>query len=82
MFDTEKISFVSWRDAAARYGYQIDNEIFRKTIGANLIRTKDIYLNHFGSSFPIEEIISERVRISEEIMRIKGVPVKKDFMIY
>lgn len=77
MFDTEKISFISWRDAAARYGYQINDEIFRKTIGTNLIRTKDIYLNHFGSSFPIEEIISERVRISEDIIRLKGVPVKK-----
>jgi HAD superfamily hydrolase (TIGR01509 family) len=77
MFDTEKISFISWRDAAARYGYQIDDEIFRKTIGANLISTKDIYFKHFGSSFPIEEIISERVRISDEIIRLNGVPIKK-----
>lgn len=30
MFDTEKISFVSWRQAAVQYGYQIDDEIFRK----------------------------------------------------
>jgi HAD superfamily hydrolase (TIGR01509 family) len=77
MFDTEKISFVSWRDAAALYGYQIDDEIFRKTIGANLISTKDIYLKYFGSSFPIEEILTERVRISEEIIRLNGVPIKK-----
>lgn len=77
MFDTEKISFISWRDAAARYGYQIDDEMFRKTIGANLISTKDIYFKHFGSSFPIEEIISERVRISDEIIRLNGVPIKK-----
>lgn len=77
MFDTEKISFISWRDSAARYGYQIDDEIFRKTIGANLISTKDIYFKHFGSSFPIEEIISERVRISDEIIRLNGVPIKK-----
>lgn len=28
MFDTEKISFVSWREAAAIYGYQIDDDIF------------------------------------------------------
>lgn len=77
MFDTEKMSFISWRDAAARYGYQIDNEIFCKTIGANMIRTKDIYLNHFGSGFPIEQIISERVRILEEIIRLEGVHVKK-----
>jgi HAD superfamily hydrolase (TIGR01509 family) len=77
MFDTEKISFVSWRDAAARYGYQIDDEIFRKTIGANLISTKNIYLKHFGNSFPIEEVIGERVRITEEIIRLNGVPIKK-----
>lgn len=77
MFDTEKISFISWRDAAARYGYQIDDKIFQKTIGANLISTKDIYFKHFGSNFPVEEIISERVRISEEIIRSNGVPIKK-----
>lgn len=77
MFDTEKISFISWRDAAARYGYQIDDNIFRKTIGANLISTKDIYIKHFGISFPIEEIISERVRISEELIKLKGLPIKK-----
>jgi HAD superfamily hydrolase (TIGR01509 family) len=77
MFDTEKISFVSWRDAAARYGYQINDEIFRKTIGTNLINTKNIYLKHFGNSFPIEEIISERVKITEEIIRLNGVPIKK-----
>jgi len=77
MFDTEKISFISWRDAAALYGYEIDDEIFRKTIGANLISTKDIYIKHFGISFPIEEIISERVRISEELIKLKGLPIKK-----
>lgn len=77
MFDTEKISFISWRDAAARYGYQIDDNIFRKTIGANLISTKDIYIKHFGISFPIEEIISERVRISEALIKLKGLPIKK-----
>jgi HAD superfamily hydrolase (TIGR01509 family) len=77
MFDTEKISFVSWKDAAARYGYQIDDGIFGKTIGANLTSTKDVYLKHFGSNFPIENIISERVRITEEIIRLNGVPIKK-----
>lgn len=77
MFDTEKISYISWRDAAARYGYQIDDEIFRKTIGANLTSTKDINFKYFGNSFPIEEILSERVRIAEEIIELNGVPIKK-----
>ena len=77
MFDTEKISFVSWRDAAARYGYTIDDDIFGKTIGANLTSTKDIYLKHFGRDFPIEEIVNERLRIAEELITLNGVPIKK-----
>lgn len=77
MFDTEKISFISWRNAAVQYGYQIDEEIFQKTIGANLMNTKDIYLRHFGDNFPVEEIISERVRISEKIIALNGIPIKK-----
>jgi len=77
MFDSEKISFISWREAAMQYGYNIDDELFGKTIGGNISRAKEIYLNHFGNSFPIEEIINERAKISEEIVKSKGVPVKK-----
>ncbi|MDP4091462.1 MAG: HAD family phosphatase [Bacillota bacterium] len=77
MFDTEKISFISWRDAAAKYNYTINNEIFIKTIGANLARTKEIYLSDFGDSFPFEKVFTERIRIAEKIIQLEGVPVKK-----
>jgi len=35
MFDTEKISFEAWKEAANRYNYQIDSALFEKTIGTN-----------------------------------------------
>lgn len=34
-------------------------------------------MRYFGNSFPIEEIINDRFRIAEEIVKSKGVPVKK-----
>ena len=76
MFDTEKISFISWKNAACDYGYEIDEEIFIRTIGANLERTIEIYLEHFGEKFPFDGIKNERFIISENLIKKNGVPVK------
>lgn len=77
MFDTEKISYVAWKEAAALYNYQIDSALFEKTIGTNLINTKKIYGEFFGDRFPFDLISEERVKISEEMIKSNGVPIKK-----
>jgi len=38
MFDTEKISYQAWKEAAEIYGYAIDQDLFEKTIGTNLVK--------------------------------------------
>jgi HAD superfamily hydrolase (TIGR01509 family) len=50
--------------------------LFEKTIGANLIKTKEIYVEHFGDEFPLELISKARVKITEDIIKTNGVPVK------
>ena len=65
------------KKAAQKYAYQINEELFQKTVGANLTKTKEIYLNYFGNQFPFDVIKDERVKISEEIIKANGVPVKK-----
>jgi HAD superfamily hydrolase (TIGR01509 family) len=77
MFDTEKIAFISWKRAAHKYGYEIDEEIFKKTVGANLKRTAEIYLEHFGERFPIDAIRDERFEVAESLIDMNGVPVKE-----
>jgi HAD superfamily hydrolase (TIGR01509 family) len=77
MFDTEKISYIGWKEAARQYNYQIGRDLFEKTIGTNITKTKEIYFNHFGEKFPFELIRHERVKISDEIIKTKGVPIKK-----
>lgn len=76
MFDTEKISYESWVKAGERFGYAISMDVFHQTIGANLERTIEIYKRHFGDAFPTDEIITERAKISDDIVTAKGVPVK------
>lgn len=38
MFDTEKISYIGWKEAAKKYNYIIEKDLFEKTTGANLAK--------------------------------------------
>lgn len=77
MFDTEKISYIGWKEAAQKYDYKIDKDLFEKTVGANLTKTKEIYSNYFGNNFPFDLIKDERIKVSDNIIKTNGVPVKK-----
>ncbi len=77
MFDTEKISYIAWNEAANKYNYKISRDLFEKTVGTNLTKTKEIYLEHFGESFPFDLIRNERVKISDEFIKANGVPIKE-----
>lgn len=77
MFDTEKISYEAWKGAASLYHYEIDRAMFEKTIGANLNRTREIFIEHFGDSFPFDLVRDARVKLSEDLIKANGVPVKK-----
>lgn len=76
MFDTERMAFTCWRQAAFRYGYAMDEQIYTRVIGSNVAREKEIYLKHFGQDFPYEIIMSEHLKISKKILQSSGVPVK------
>ena len=77
MFDTEKISYQAWKEAAEIYGYAIDQALFEKTIGTNLVKTKEIYLEYFGENYPFDLVRDQRVKISDQLIQSKGVPIKK-----
>ncbi|MBF4696084.1 HAD family hydrolase [Fusibacter ferrireducens] len=77
MFDTEVISYKAWAKAADYYNYHMSKELFNRTIGTNLTRTREILMEYFGENFPFDLIKSERVIISNEIVNTDGVPIKK-----
>ncbi|WP_094606731.1 Phosphoglycolate phosphatase [Sporomusa silvacetica DSM 10669] len=75
MFDTERQSFAWWKEAAASHGYEVDDVIYKRTIGSNARRTRDIYLQHFGEAFPYERVREELINVRSRAKET-GVPVK------
>jgi len=77
MFDTERLSFTCWRQAAFHYGYAIDEQMYTKVMGSNVVRGKEIFLEHLGKDFPYEIIRSEKLKNSEKVLKSNGVPIKE-----
>ncbi len=77
LFDTERMAFTSCRRAARNYGYEVDEELFKKTIGINLKSTFELYREHFGEAFPSEDIKNDILKIYDDLIKQNGVPVKE-----
>lgn len=77
MFDTETVSYEAWVNAAAYYNFHITKDLFERTIGTNLNKTREILVNNFGERFPFELVRDKRMAISKEIVETKGVVIKK-----
>jgi HAD superfamily hydrolase (TIGR01509 family) len=85
MFDSETISFACWKTAAAKYGYQVTEELFLQTLGQTVEMCQAIYAEHFGEDFPFEAAKDERFRLGAEYIRTNPVPIKDgllDLLVY
>ena len=76
MFDTEKISYRSWEKLGKKYNYNIDDDIFKKTVGLNIKSTRQVYKKHFGANFQFEKMRNEEVKMMKDCILSEGVPVK------
>lgn len=76
MFDTERISFLSFSKAVESCGFQLDEATFRKTIAANVKEVRQIYLEQFGKNFPFEEMLERKFSFAEDYVHQQGVPIK------
>jgi HAD superfamily hydrolase (TIGR01509 family) len=77
MFDTEKVSFQSFIKSCEFYGYALDEITFRRTIGVNLIRVKEIYQQRFGKEFPFDMVLAKKLEFATQYMEDNGVPIKE-----
>ena len=64
MFDTEPISYRCWRDVSARYGFNLDRQVFDHMLGRDNRRIRAICDDAFGPSYPYDAICREKVGCS------------------
>jgi len=76
MFDTEKIAHRSWKKLSKKYNYNIDDDIFKKTVGLDIKSTRQVYKKHFGANFPFEKMKNEEVKMMKDCILSEGAPVK------
>ena len=68
LLDTEQIYMQAWKDAAAELGYEIADELLRKTRAINVKEAARIFETEIGNGFSYDKTRTVRVRIAEEII--------------
>lgn len=76
MLDTERVSLLTWKQAAAQLGREMPDEVYRMMIGTNAQTVRRIALRELGGDYPLEQIHILRRRLADELYRREGVPVK------
>lgn len=69
LLDTERIYMQAWKDAAAELGYEITDELLRKTRAINVKDAAKIFEENIGNGFSYDKTRAVRVRIAEEIIK-------------
>lgn len=69
LLDTERIYMQAWKDAAAELGYEITDELLKKTRAINVKDAARIFEAEIGNGFSYEKTRIGRVRIAEEIIK-------------
>ena len=69
LLDTERIYMQAWKDAAAELGYEITDELLRKTRAINVKEAARIFESEIGNGFSYDKTRVVRVRIAEEIIQ-------------
>ena len=64
LLDTERIYMQAWKDAAADLGYEIADELLRKTRAINVKEPARIFETEIGNGFSYDKTRVVRVRIA------------------
>ncbi len=76
MFDTERVYYEAWQQAASFYGYEFSWDIYIQLVARNS-RTIGIILRKiYGEDFPYEEASQKKRDIADQILKDQGITKK------
>ena len=77
MFDTERLVYNNWQQMLDEAGYDYNIEMFKQTVGKRKKEVHLYYLSQYGDDFPYWEFADKGKARYVEIIKAKGIPVKK-----
>lgn len=69
IFDTEKLSYLSFVEAAKKFNINFDLKIFHKMLGTNHESIRNTLKDEFGDKMDIDEYIKEKRRINLSLLQ-------------
>ncbi len=76
LVDTEPLYERSWKNAAARLGYDLTHELFRSMIGLSKKTDREVLCSHFGQSFPMEDFLALSDQEFDRTVTLEGISLK------
>lgn len=80
MFDTERIYYKAWQEAAKAYGYAIDWEIYVQIVARNSRYIEKVLKRILGEALPYEAICMKKRAIADDIIHKEGIQKKEGLM--
>ncbi len=77
MIDSERVTYEGYVKECDKYGYTMDLAFYRQVLGLPLKPVYQMFYNHFGNDFPMDEIIKDVHQYMADLFKEKGVPIKK-----
>jgi HAD superfamily hydrolase (TIGR01509 family) len=76
MLDTESLALQTWRDAAAAIGVEFDLALLPAMIGRNYRDCREMLREHYGATYPVEQLTATCLTIFDAIVARDGVAQK------
>lgn len=80
MFDTERIYYKAWQEAAKTCGYEITWEIYTQIIGRNNRYIEKVLKQLLGEDLPYGAISEKKREIADTIIEAEGI-IKKEGLV-
>lgn len=85
IFDSERLVLECWKEIAQEKGMTNMDEVFRKCIGTNMVKTKEILLEYYGEDFLFDAFRKEASILFHSRYDNGRLPMKtgiKELLIY
>ncbi len=80
MFDTERIYYKAWQEAAKAHGYEITWEIYKQIVARNSRYIEKTLREILGTALPYKEIEAQKRQRSNQIIAEEGIQLKKGLL--
>ncbi len=76
ILDSERPSFIAWRQALSEMGYSFSEDQYTQVLGYRIEEEEQIFYNTFGQNLPFHEILNKRQMYLDEYMAAYGIAIK------